>query len=50
MSMYDEYIPDPPVNCPHCGNILGGGPNDWISSALTDCQQAPGFSVLSCAG
>ena len=29
MGMFDEYIPDPPVNCPNCGNILGAGPHDW---------------------
>src|SRR5687768_12256067 len=29
MSMYDNYIPDPPFNCPDCGNILSSNPRDW---------------------
>lgn len=35
MGMFDEYIPDPPLNCPACGAALDGwqgkdGPNAFM--------------------
>ena len=29
MGMFDNYIPDPPVNCPKCGNTLSSDRHDW---------------------
>lgn len=39
MGMFDEYIPDPPLDCPACGGVLDGWQGKDGPNALMVWQQ-----------